>query len=137
MGSARVLVVEDNQVNLELVVALLEAEDCTVISAGTGEEGIRRALQERPDLIFMDIQLPEATGYEVTRRLKQEPATARIPVVALTAQAMKGDRERALAAGCDEYCPKPLDVRRFREIVRRFLSPRQDGATGREEGAGG
>ncbi len=117
----KVLVVEDNPVNLELAVALLEAAGCQVLTAGSADEGIQSAQTARPDLILMDVQLPGRTGYEATRQLKSDPATAGIPVVALTAQAMQGDREKALEAGCDDYCTKPLDTQVFREILRRYL----------------
>lgn len=116
-----VLVVEDNPVNLELAVALLEAEGCRVLTATTADEGIGLVAAQRPHLILMDIQLPGKTGYEATRQLKADPATAAIPIVALTAQAMTGDREKALAAGCDEYCTKPLDTGRFRALLHRHL----------------
>ncbi len=118
---AKVLVIEDNPVNLELVVALLEAEGCQVLTAGSADEGFQCAVTARPDLILMDVQLPGRTGYEATRQLKGDPATAAIPVVALTAQAMTGDREKALEAGCDDYCTKPLDTQVFRAILHRYL----------------
>lgn len=117
----KVLVIEDNPVNLELVVALLEAEGYQVLTAGSADEGMQGAILARPDLILMDVQLPGRTGYEATRQLKSHPATATIPVVALTAQAMKGDREKAMEAGCDDYCAKPLDTQAFRTILHRFL----------------
>jgi two-component system cell cycle response regulator DivK len=120
---ARVLVVEDNAVNLELVVALLEQDGREVLVAETAEAGIRIAAEKRPDLILMDLQLPGMTGYEATRKLKADPATAAIPVVALTAQAMRGDEARARAAGCDAPLTKPINARLFREALRRFLPP--------------
>lgn len=120
-GRPRVLVVEDDSVNLELVTALLEGEGCHVLSAGTADQGLRLAATERPDLILMDIQLPGMTGYEATRRLKADPATASIPVVAVTAQAMRGEEARAHAAGCDAYLTKPLYTHALREALRRFL----------------
>jgi two-component system cell cycle response regulator DivK len=119
--ASRVLVIEDNPVNLEVVTAFLEGESCLVLSAGTAEIGLRLAADERPDLILMDLQLPGMTGYEATRKLKADPATASIPVVALTAQAMRGDEARAREAGCDAYLTKPVDMEVFREALRRFL----------------
>ncbi len=119
----RVLVVEDDPVNMELLVALLEQADCEVLRAETADAGIRVAAAERPDLILMDVQLPGMTGYEATRRLKADPATAAVPVVAVTAQAMRGDDARARDAGCDAYLMKPLDTRCFRDILHRFLAP--------------
>ena len=126
----RVLVVEDNLVNLELVIALLEQEGCRILTADTAQEGLRLATAEHPDLILMDVQLPGMTGYEATRRLRADPATAGIPVVAFTAQAMRGEEEKAKAAGCDAYITKPLDAEVFRETLRRFLR-------GRDKGTGG
>lgn len=117
----RVLVVEDNAVNLELVAALLEEEGYQVLSASAAEAGLALALRERPDLILMDVQLPGMTGYEVTRRLKADPATAAIPVIALTAHAMRGEEGRAKEAGCDAYLTKPLDTQIFRDTLRRLL----------------
>ncbi len=119
----RVLVVEDDPVNMELLVALLEQADCEVLRAETADAGLRVAAAERPDLILMDVQLPGMTGYEATRRLKADPATAAVPVVAVTAQAMRGDDARARDAGCDAYLMKPLDTRCFRDILHRFLAP--------------
>ncbi len=118
----RVLVVEDDPVNMELLVALLEQADCEVLRAETADAGLRVAAAERPDLILMDVQLPGMTGYEATRRLKADPATAAVPVVAVTAQAMRGDDARARDAGCDAYLMKPLDTRCFRDTLRRFLA---------------
>jgi CheY-like chemotaxis protein len=116
-----VLVVEDNPVNLELVAALLENEGCGVILAETADVSLRLAAAERPDLIVMDIQLPGMSGYDATRRLKADPATAGIPVVALTAHAMRGEEARAREAGFDAFLTKPVDTQAFRETLRRFL----------------
>ena len=121
--SLRVLVVEDNQVNLELVIEVLEQEGCQVLTTRSAEAGLRLAVAERPDLILMDFQLPGMTGYEATRRLKAHPATAAIPVVALTASAMRGDDLKALEAGCDAYLTKPLELRAFRDTLRHLLPP--------------
>lgn len=123
----RVLVVEDNAVNLELLVALLEQEGCEVLVAETADAGLRLAKGAQPALILMDVQLPGMTGYEATRHLKADPATAAIPVVALTALAMRGEEGRAKAAGCAGYLTKPLDTRVFRETVRQFLEPKDAG----------
>lgn len=119
----RVLVVEDNAVNLELLIALLEQEGCEVLVAETADAGLRLARTAQPTLILMDVQLPGMTGYEATCHLKADPATATIPVIALTALAMRGEEERAKAAGCAGYLTKPLDTRVFRETVRQFLGP--------------
>lgn len=127
MTAPRVLVVEDNPVNLELVVALLESEGYGVILAETADVSLRLAAAERPDLILMDIQLPGMSGHDATRRLKADPATAGIPVVALTAHAMRGEAARAQEAGFDAFLTKPIDTQAFRETLRRFLgNPRND-----------
>lgn len=118
----RVLVVEDNPMNLELVTELLEQEGCRVLAAPSAEVAIRLAATERLDLVLMDLQLPGMTGYEATRRLKATPATAAIPVLALTSFAMRGDDLKAREAGCDGYLTKPLDTNLFRKTVRRFLA---------------
>ncbi|MBI4737682.1 MAG: response regulator [candidate division NC10 bacterium] len=120
----RVLVVEDHSMSLELVTALLEQEGNQVLAATSGEAGLRLAAAVGPDLILMDLQLPGMTGYEAIRRLKADPVTAAIPVLALTGSAMKGDDLKVRAAGADGYLTKPLDARVFRETLRRFLSPR-------------
>ena len=121
--SLRVLVVEDNRVNLELVTEVLKQDGYQVLTAQSAEAGLRLVAAERPDLILMDIQLPGMTGYEVTHRLKGNPATAAIPVVALTASAMRGDDLKAREAGCDGYLTKPLDLRAFRETLRALFPP--------------
>jgi CheY-like chemotaxis protein len=131
---ARVLVVEDNAVNLELMVALLEQEGCEVLVAETADVALRLARTARPDLILMDVQLPGMTGYEATRHLKADPTTAAIPVVALTAQAMRGDEDRAAVAGCAAFLTKPLDGRAFRDVLHRFL-PKSERGMG-DKGAG-
>ncbi len=123
----RVLVVEDNPVNLELVAALLETEGCGVISAETADVSLRLAATERPDLILMDIQLPGMSGHDATRRLKADPSTAGIPVVALTAHAMRGEEARAREAGFDAFLTKPIDTQVFRATLRRFLGNVREG----------
>lgn len=121
--SRRVLVVEDNPVNLELITEVLEQEGCQVLTTHSAEAGLRLAVAERPDLILMDLQLPDMTGYEATRQFKANPATAAIPVLALTAFAMEGDDLKAREAGCDAYLTKPLNLRVFRDTLRRLLQP--------------
>ncbi len=117
----RVLVVEDNEVNLELTVALLEQLGCAVVTAAAADEGLRRAAAERPDLILMDVQLPGLTGYDATRALKADPHTAGIPVVALTAHAMQGEEARARAAGCAGYLTKPVTLQMLRDALQDLL----------------
>ena len=117
-----ILVVEDNERNLKLLRDVLEYAGYDVRVARTGEDGVTLAVKEPPDLVLMDLQLPGIDGMEALRQLRESPRTADIPVVAVTAQAMKQDRERALEAGFDGYVEKPISVRAFPEQVRSFLS---------------
>jgi two-component system, cell cycle response regulator DivK len=121
MAGIKVLLVEDNEANRELATALLEAVGQIVIQAGTGEEAIRLATAEAPELVLMDISLPGMDGLTATKILKQNSKTERIPVVALTAHAMKGDEAKALAAGCAGYITKPIDTRTFSKSVADFV----------------
>ena len=105
---ARVLVIEDNPANMKLVALLLDNAGHTVLRAVDAETGLTLARAEHPDLILMDVQLPGMDGFAATAILKQDPATASIPVIALTSMAMKADKERSQAAGCDTYIAKPL-----------------------------
>ncbi|HEY1456611.1 MAG TPA: response regulator [Candidatus Dormibacteraeota bacterium] len=118
----RVLVVEDNDVNQMLVRAVLEREGYTVEMAGSSPEAMDSVRRSLPDLILMDIQLPGEDGLALTRRLKADPLTARVPIVALTAHAMEGDREQALLAGCHGFISKPIDTRLFGPQIRQFIS---------------
>lgn len=117
------MVVDDHLMSLELVSVLLAQEGNQVLAATSGEVGLCLAAAEAPDLILMDLQLPGMTGYEAIRRLKADPVTAAIPVLALTGSAMKGDDLKVRAAGADGYLTKPLDARVFRETLRRILTP--------------
>ena len=117
-----ILVVEDNERNLKLLRDVLEYAGYAVRVARTAEDGIASAVSEPPDLVLMDLQLPGIDGLEALRRLRESPRTADIPVVAVTAQAMKHDRERALEAGFNGYIEKPISVRAFPDQVRQFLS---------------
>jgi two-component system, cell cycle response regulator DivK len=116
-----ILVVEDNERNLKLLRDVLEYVGYDVRVARTAEDGIAMALKEPPDLVLMDLQLPGIDGMEALRRLRENPRTTDIPVVAVTAQAMKQDRERALEAGFNGYIEKPISVRAFPDQVRSFL----------------
>ena len=114
---AKVLIVEDNPANMTLAIFLLESAGHVVINATEAEAGLTLARDEQPQLILMDIQLPGMDGLEATRLLKQDDATRGIPVIALTALAMKGDEERIRAAGCDGYIAKPLAYKDFLAMV--------------------
>lgn len=120
---AKILVVEDNPVNMTLAVFLLQSAGHVVLSAVDAEAGLRMARDDKPDLILMDIQLPNMDGLEATRILKKDEATRAIPVIALTALAMKGDEERIRAAGCDGYIAKPLAYKDFLAVVGARLLP--------------
>ena len=118
MLGERVLIVEDNEKNMKLVRDVLQATGYRTLEATTGEEGVELALSQAPALVLMDVQLPGIDGVEALERLRQNERTASIPVLALTAQAMSGDRERFLEAGFDGYLAKPVDVRELIEAVR-------------------
>jgi len=109
----KILVVEDNEMNRDMLSRRLERRGYEVIVAVDGEEGVARAKAEAPDLVLMDMSLPVLDGWEATRQLKAAPETKSIPVVALTAHAMAGDREKALEAGCDDFDTKPIDLPRL------------------------
>jgi two-component system cell cycle response regulator DivK len=118
---SKILVIEDNTANMTLAVFLLNTGGHTVLNAATAEAGLTLARNGRPDLILMDIQLPGMDGLEATVLLKTDEATRDIPVVALTALAMKGDEERILAAGCDGYIAKPMRYKEFLEAITLHL----------------
>jgi two-component system cell cycle response regulator DivK len=118
---ATVLIVEDNPANLALAIFLLQSAGHTVLTAADAEAGLTLARDEQPHLILMDIQLPGMDGLEATATLKRDDATRAIPVIALTALAMKGDEERIRAAGCDGYIAKPLAYRDFLAIIAAHL----------------
>jgi two-component system, cell cycle response regulator DivK len=125
MAGERVLVVEDNEKNMKLVRDILEAIGYSPLEASSAEQGLVLAAEHEPSLVLMDIQLPDLDGAEALRRLRSDERTAGIPVLALTAQAMQGDRERFLGAGFDGYLSKPVDVDELIATVQRFC----DGGT--------
>lgn len=116
-----VLIVEDNELNMKLFHDLLEAHGYEILQTRDGIEALKIARQERPDLILMDIQLPEVSGLEVTKWLKEDDNLRHIPVIAVTAFAMKGDEEKIREGGCEAYIAKPISVSHFLETVRKFL----------------
>ena len=122
-GSAKtVLVVEDNELNMKLFHDLLEAHGYNIIQTKDGMDALRLAREHKPDLILMDIQLPEVSGLEVTKWIKEDDDLKSIPVIAVTAFAMKGDEEKIREGGCEAYIAKPISVTNFLETVQRFLS---------------
>jgi len=123
-----ILIVEDNALNLELATDLLTGQGYAVQQASSAEEGLRLARAQRPSLILMDLRLPGMDGYAALRQLRGDSQTSGIPVVALTAQAMKGDEEAALKAGFDAYIPKPIDTRTFGRTVTGLLTSARGGS---------
>lgn len=121
MARKRILLVEDGEFNRDLVVQLLEGE-YDIIVAADGEEGVRKAEQEKPDLVLMDLGLPVLNGWEATKRIKANKALKHIPVVAITSHAMVGDERRAREAGCDDYMSKPIDENELITKVKKFLA---------------
>ena len=122
MTCGKILIIEDNLLNLELATDLLEANGFIVSSAQTAEEGLRMARELLPDLVLMDFSLPGMDGLSATKHLKADPATRHLAVVGLTANAMKGDEQMALNAGCDGYLTKPIDTRTFIATVKKFIA---------------
>ena len=121
MPDYTVLIVEDNPKNMKLMRDLMGMHGHRTLEAPDGPAGLDMALQHRPDLILMDIQLPTMDGYEVTRRLKAQEETKHIPIIAVTSFAMRGEEDRAREAGCDAYVSKPIDIRKLVETVQTFL----------------
>jgi CheY-like chemotaxis protein len=118
---AKILIVEDNEMNRDMLTRRLERRGYTVVTALDGEQGLAAAQSENPDLILMDMSLPVMDGWEATKRLKSEAATSGIPVIGLTAHAMTGDRDKAIAAGCDDYDTKPIELPRLLEKIESLL----------------
>ncbi len=119
--SKRILVVEDQEDNRRIMRDLLTASGYVSLEATTGDEGLATAAREVPDLILMDIQLPGMDGYEVTRRIKADPALAHIPIIAVTSYALSGDDQKAFAAGCDGYVTKPFSPKVLLAKIREYL----------------
>ena len=117
-----VLIVEDNELNMKLFHDLLEAHGYDTLQTKDGMEALKLAREHRPDLILMDIQLPEVSGLEVTKWIKEDDELRSIPIIAVTAFAMKGDEEKIREGGCEAYIAKPISVANFLEVVERFLS---------------
>ena len=125
MAGEKILIVDDNAINLKLVAYLMRANGYTVQTALDAESAIEAIRTNHPDVILMDIQLPGIDGLELTRRLKADPKTRDIVIVAVTAYAMKGDQAKALAAGCDDYITKPIDTRTLPETIAKHLAKRE------------
>jgi len=122
----KILYVEDNDDNVYMLKMRLELlGDFDVVAAPDGEQGCAMALSERPDVILMDLEMPVVDGWEATRRLKDDPQTRDIPIIALSAHALAGEREKARAAGCDEFDTKPIEFERLVATLRRVLAARE------------
>lgn len=121
-GRKTILIIEDNTINLKLFNDLLEYHNYTTVITGLGEAAVELARQHRPDLILMDIQLPDISGMEGARRLKADADTKAVPIIAVTAFAMSDDREKILASGCNEYLAKPFSVTEFLGLIERYTS---------------
>jgi len=121
MEEKSVLVIEDNRLNMKLVRALLKIGDYRILEAINAETGIRLTREHRPDLVLIDIQLPDMDGLKATRIIKDDPAMKDIPVVAITSYAMQGDEEKAFEAGCAGFITKPIDTRNFLETISQFI----------------
>lgn len=122
MPGSRILVVEDNRDNMTLIVDVLTSLEYEVIQATDGEQGVEKARAEKPDLILMDLSLPRMDGWTATRTIKAEEELNQIPIIALTAHAMVGDRERALEAGCDDYLSKPINLKELAKKLAEFTA---------------
>lgn len=119
--SKTVLAIEDNKVNMLLVSRVVEAEGYELLRAADGPEALELLKETRPDLILLDVNIPGINGLDLARMIKDDENLSSIPVVATTANVLVGDKERCLEAGCDEYLPKPLDIRRLREVMYEYL----------------
>ena len=122
MAGERILLVEDNPINRRLAQFILKSHGYVVYEATTGQEALELARTCLPDLILMDLQLPGLDGFTATKILKEDASTRHIPIIALTAYAMKGDEEKAQEAGCEGYIPKPIDAKQFPHLVSRYLT---------------
>jgi len=121
----KILIAEDNPRNMKLLRVTLRPHGYTILEATDGEQALEAAIKEKPDLVIMDMQLPKVSGLEVTKRLRQIPAFAHIPIIAVTAYAMKGDRDKFIDAGCDAYLAKPVNTRELPGVVAELLLKRE------------
>ncbi len=117
----KILVIEDNENNMYLIRFILKKHSYEVVEAITGKEGMELSIKERPDLILLDIQLPDMDGFEVTKKLRESEANGEIPIIAITSFAMAGDKERILGSGCNGYIEKPLDLETFITEIEKYL----------------
>lgn len=125
----KILIVEDNPLNMRLIEMTLRPKGYRLLGATDGEKALDMAIRENPDLIIMDISLPKVSGLEVTKRLRQMPAFDHIPIIAVTAHAMKGDEAKIIDAGCDAYLPKPINTRQLPVVITELLLQRTKDGT--------
>jgi len=125
----KILIVEDNPLNMRLIEMTLKPKGYRLLGATDGEKALDMAVRENPDLIIMDISLPKVSGLEVTKRLRQMPAFDHIPIIAVTAHAMKGDEAKIIDAGCDAYLPKPINTRQLPVVITELLLQRTKDGT--------
>lgn len=125
----KILIVEDNPLNMRLIEMTLRPKGYRLLGATDGEKALDMAIREKPDLIIMDISLPKVSGLEVTKRLRQMPASNHIPIIAVTAHAMKGDEAKIIDAGCDAYLPKPINTRQLPVVITELLLQRTKDGT--------
>jgi len=125
MTTQKVLIVEDNPMNMRLIEMILKSDDYLLLKATDGEEALTIAAIDHPDLVLMDIRLPKLNGLEVAKRLRKNAQFSHMPIIALTAHAMKGDEEKAIEAGCDRYVSKPINTRQLPRLVANMLSAHQ------------
>jgi CheY-like chemotaxis protein len=135
MGMSKILLVEDNEMNRDMLSRRLARKGYEVVLAVDGPSGVAMAQSESPDLVLMDMSLPTLDGWEATRRLKADASTQHIPVIALTAHAMSGDREKALEAGCDDYDTKPVELPRLLGKIEALLGTRGEEIAGSDKAA--
>jgi len=126
----KILIVEDNPVHMRLMEMTLRAQNYTLLKATDGEEALDIATREQPDLILMDICLPKINGFEVTRKLRENGVFSHTPIIALTAHAMRGDREKVIESGCNAYLTKPIDTRQLPRVIAEMLLKRKKETTG-------
>lgn len=122
MAKTCILVIEDNIDNLDLIRFLLEQEGYEILTAMDGKNGLKICKEQKPEMVLLDLTLPEIDGWHLARLLKNSPDTSSIRVIAITAHVLPGDRERAFEAGCDGYITKPLDINNFPEMIKEYLS---------------
>lgn len=130
----KILIVEDNPIHTRLIEMTLRAKNYTLLKATSGEEALDIATRERPDLILMDLNLPGMTGFNVAKKLRENPSLSHTLIIAITAYAMKGDRERVIESGCDAYLTKPIDTRELPKVIAEMLLQREKSSIEQHQG---